>query len=117
MKRVCRIAALALLAAAATTYAATDWLTGSWQADVHGEAKTFSVILHFTYDGKKVGGTVEFPSHDVEFPIVSGTIHGNEVQFQGAGTWNGRLEGKDLKLTRLLDGGKKQEMVAHRTAQ
>jgi len=116
MQHVRRFIAIALLAAA-TAYGATDWLTGSWQADVHGEAKTFSLVLHFTYDGKKVGGSVEFPSHDTEFPITGGTVHGNEVQFEGAGKWHGRLEGKNLKLTRELDGGKKQEMVAHRTAQ
>ena len=116
MKRVLRFAAVAIFLAA-SAFAANNWLTGSWQADVHGEAKTFSLVLHFTYDGKKVGGTVEFPSHDTEFPITGGTVHGNEVQFEGAGTWHGKLEGKNLKLTRELDGGKKQEMVAHRTAQ
>lgn len=100
---------------AATLHAANDWLTGSWQAEMHGEAKTFSVIFHFTYDGKKVGGTVEVPAHDLEFPISSGRIHGNRVEFLAAGDWSGRLEGKELKLTRVLDGGKKQEMVAHRT--
>ncbi|HEX3109719.1 MAG TPA: hypothetical protein VHU41_11555, partial [Thermoanaerobaculia bacterium] len=91
--KLVRFAVLAVFVVA-TAYAANDWLTGSWQADVHGEAKTFSVVLHFTYDGKKVGGTVEFPSHDTEFPITSGTVHGNEVEFHGAGIWHGRLEGK-----------------------
>jgi hypothetical protein len=109
------IAAIAL--ATATLYATTDWLTGTWRAEVHGEAKTFSVVLHFTYDGKKIGGSFEIPSHDLEFPISRGTVNGNEVSFEAAGPWHGKLEGKELKLTRELDGGKKQQMVAHRTAQ
>ncbi|HEX3580258.1 MAG TPA: hypothetical protein VH087_00750 [Thermoanaerobaculia bacterium] len=108
---------LAIAFAAATLHAANDWLTGTWRTEVHGEAKTFAVVLHFTSDGKKVGGSVEIPSHDLEFPISKGTVNGNEVAFEAAGLWRGKLEGKELKLTRELDGGKKQQMVAHRSAE
>ena len=112
MKRI-----LPILAIAIAVTAGADWLSGTWQADVHGEAKTFPIVLHFTVDAKgSVGGTVEFPTHDTEFPITKGTVRGNEVSFEGAGGWTGKLEGRDLKLTRELDGGKKQVMVAHRTA-
>ena len=116
MRTILRISAFAILLTGAAL-AANDWLTGSWRADIHGEARTFSVVLHLTYDGKKVGGSVEFPSADREFPITGGTVHDNEVQFTGAGLWHGTLDGKDLKLTRELDGGKKQEIVARRTAE
>lgn len=116
MRHALRIVA-AIALATITLYAANDWLTGTWRTEVHGEAKTFSVVLHFTYDGKKIGGSVEIPSHDLEFPISKGTVNGNEVTFEAAGAWHGKLEGKELKLTRELDGGKKQQMVAHRTAQ
>ncbi|HEX7192277.1 MAG TPA: hypothetical protein VF381_11985 [Thermoanaerobaculia bacterium] len=112
MKRILPILAVTLILSAGA-----GWLTGTWQAEVHGEAKTFPIVLHFTVDPKgNIGGTVEFPTHDTEFPITQGTVHGNEISFLGAGSWSGKLEGSDLKLTRELDGGKKQVMVAHRAA-
>ena len=112
MKRILPILALAI-----AVTAGVDWLSGTWQAEVHGEAKTFPIVLHFTVDAKgNIRGTVEFPTHDSEFPITQGTVRGNEVSFEGAGAWSGKLEGRDLKLTRELDGGKKQVMVAHRAA-
>lgn len=116
MKHILGILAVAIVVTASTTSAANHWLTGSWQAEVHGEAKTFSIVLHFTFDGKTVGGSVEFPAQDSEFPITGGTVRGNELRFQGAGLWHGTLEGENLRLTRELDGGKKQQMIARRTA-
>lgn len=114
MKKILPILAFALAFALS---AGSDWLSGTWQTEIHGEAKTFPIVLHFTVDAKgNIHGTVEFPTHDTEFPITAGTVRGNEVSFLGAGDWTGKLEGSDLKLTRELDGGKKQVMVAHRAA-
>jgi len=107
---------LSILALALVVSAGGDWLTGNWQAEVHGEAKSFPIVFHFKVEANDIHGTIEFPSHDLEFPIEHGTVHGNEVSFQGAGLWHGALKGKSLELTRELDGGKKQVMVASRTA-
>jgi len=105
----------AILAFAVVATAGADWLTGTWKADIHGEAKTFPVVFHFKLEANDIHGSIEFPSHDLEFPITHGTVRGNEVSFVGAGLWHGTLKGKGLELTRELDGGKKQVMVATRT--
>lgn len=118
LKRVTTACSFVLVLAASLALRATlmsDQLSGHWEAAVTGESKTFSIEFDFKVTGNSLGGTVGFPSQDRQFPITEGKIDGNKVAFKGFGIWTGTLNGNELTLTRELDGGKKQHMVAHRT--
>jgi hypothetical protein len=90
-------------------------VAGRWTAQITGDSKVFTINFEFVVKGGVLSGTVEFPSQDKEYPIEKGTIKGNDIAFDGFGIWTGRLVGKELQLTRGLDYGKTQKMVAHRT--
>ena len=92
-------------------------LTGHWEAPVSGDGRTFTFLFDFATKGDVLTGTVGISSRDDIFPITDGKIKGNTISFKAFGIWTGELAGKDLKLTRGLDYGKKQTMVAHRTKQ
>jgi len=98
------------------TTAAPDF-TGHWEAPVTGDGRTFTFLFDFVTKGDALTGTVELSSQDRTFTITDGKIDGNKISFKGFGLWTGELVGKDLKLTRGLDYGKKQNMVARRTSQ
>lgn len=89
-------------------------VAGRWTAQITGDSKVFTVNFDFVVKGGVLSGTVEFPSQDKEYPIENGTIKGNDIAFTGFGAWTGTLVGRELRLTRGLDYGKKQKMVAHR---
>lgn len=91
-----------------------DHLQGRWVADMTGDGKAFSFIFNFKVSGEVLTGTIELSTRDDVFPIKDGKIKGNDVSFNGFGTWTGTLEGNELRLTRGLDYGKKQHMVARR---
>jgi hypothetical protein len=93
-----------------------DQLRGHWEAEVAGEGKKF--MIYFNLDAKRdtLTGTVELAGSDRQFEIQHGRVMGNNISFVAIGTWTGTLEGTELKLTRELDGGKKQHMIAHRSA-
>lgn len=91
-----------------------DKLAGHWEANMTGEAKVFTFIFEFKTNGDALTGTVEIAGQDRSFDIKDGKIKGNSVSFTGFGIWTGTLNGDELNLTRTLDGGKKQEMKAHR---
>jgi hypothetical protein len=92
-------------------------LTGHWEAPVAGDGRTFTFLFDLVAKGDVLTGTVELSTQDRTFPITDGKINGSKVSFRGFGDWSGELVGQDLKLTRGLDYGKKQHMVAHRTSQ
>jgi len=94
---------------------AAQQLQGRWVAEVKGDGRTFSFIFNFKTSGSTLTGTVELSTRDDEFPIKNGKIEGNNVSFMAFGDWTGTLEGNELKLTRGLDYGKKQQMIAHRS--
>jgi hypothetical protein len=91
-----------------------DKLAGHWEANMTGEAKVFIFVFEFKTNGDALTGTVEIAGQDRSFDIKDGKIKGNSVSFTGLGVWTGTLNGDELNLTRTLDGGKKQEMKAHR---
>ena len=91
-----------------------DKLAGHWEANMTGEAKVFTFIFEFKTNGDVLTGTVEIAGQDRSFDIKDGKIKGNSISFTGFGIWTGTLNGDELNLTRTLDGGKKQEMKAHR---
>jgi len=91
-----------------------DKLAGHWEANMTGEAKVFTFIFEFKTNGDALTGTVEIAGQDRSFDIKDGKIKGNSISFTGFGIWTGTLNGDELNLTRTLDGGKKQEMKAHR---
>ena len=93
-----------------------DQLRGHWEAELAGEGKRFWFYFDFQPKADAITGTVELAGQDRQFPIQNGKISGNHVSFQALGLWTGTLEGSELKLTRELDGGKKQHMIARRTA-
>ena len=93
---------------------AVDQLAGHWEAEMTGEGKSWVFLFDFKTSGNALTGTVGISTLDREYPISDGKISGNEVSFKGIGDWTGRLDGNELKLTRELDGGKKQQMKAYR---
>lgn len=95
--------------------APADQLTGHWTAEVAGEAKRFEMYFDFEVKGDVITGTVELAGRDDKFKITNGKLTGNNLSFISIGAFTGTLEGNDLKLTRELDGGKKQHMIAHKT--
>jgi hypothetical protein len=103
----------AFTASARGTAAATD-LTGHWEAPVMGDGLTFTFMFDFVAKGDTLTGTVELSTQDRTFPITDGKIDRNKVSFKGFGLWTGELVGNELRLTRGLDYGKTQEMVARR---
>ena len=111
MRTIAAVLSLLLLAAAAA-----DRFTGTWEADLTAESKTTTFVFHLKANGNAVTGSIEIPSADRVFPISKGTIAANAISFQAIGLWSGTLSGNELKLTRELDGGKKQHFAAHRTA-
>ena len=90
-------------------------ITGHWEADVAGDGKTFTFMFDFVAKAETFTGTVGLSNQDRTFPISDGKIKGNKVSFRGFGIWTGDIVGDELKLTRELDYGRKQNMVAHRT--
>ena len=108
--------ALVVLMTASAVFAspAADRFQGHWEADVTGDGKTFTFLFDFQTKGDVLTGTVELSSQDRSFEIKNGKITGDTISFLGFGIWTGKLEGGELKLTRELDYGKKQQMVAHR---
>jgi hypothetical protein len=94
---------------------ADSGVAGRWTAQLTGDSKIFTVNFEFIVKGGVLSGTVEFPSQDKEYPIEKGTIKGNDISFTGFGIWTGTLVGRELRLTRGLDYGKKQKMVALRS--
>ena len=92
-------------------------ITGHWEAPVSGDGRTFIFLFDLVAKGDALTGTVGISTRDDSFPITNGRIKGNTISFKAFGDWTGELDGKDLKLTRGLDYGKKQKMVAHRTKQ
>ena len=118
MKTAARIAtAFVLFACIRPLYCATpaEQLRGEWSAMFSGEAHTFEVIFNFEVKDDVITGTVQIGGRDDQFKITNGKLSGNNVSFIAIGAWSGTLEGNELKLTRELDGGKKQHMVAHKT--
>lgn len=93
-----------------------DRISGTWQADLESESKTATFVFDFKATGNALTGTVELVNQERSFPITNGTVAGNSVAFTSAGRWTGTLSGAELKLTRELDYGKKQQMTAHRIA-
>ncbi|HEY5062630.1 MAG TPA: hypothetical protein VII52_13910 [Gemmatimonadaceae bacterium] len=91
-------------------------ITGHWEAVVTGDGKTFSFLFNLVSKGESLTGTVELSTQDRTFPISDGKISDDKVSFKGFGNWTGQLVGQELRLTRGLDYGRTQEMVAHRTA-
>jgi hypothetical protein len=89
-------------------------ITGHWEATVTGDGKTFSFLFDLVSKGETLTGAVELSTQDRTFPITNGKITDDKVSFTGFGKWTGELVGQELKLTRGLDYGRKQEMVAHR---
>lgn len=89
-------------------------ITGHWEATVTGDGKTFSFLFDLVSKGESLTGTVELSTQDRAFPIANGKITDDKVSFTGFGKWTGQLVGQELRLTRGLDYGRKQEMVAHR---
>jgi hypothetical protein len=100
-------------AAAHATASAVD-LSGHWEADVTGDGRTFTFLFDFVTKGDTLTGTVGISSREDIFPITEGRIKGNTISFKAFGIWTGTLAGSDLKLTRGLDYGRKQQMTAHR---
>ncbi|HXH40676.1 MAG TPA: hypothetical protein VNN08_18735 [Thermoanaerobaculia bacterium] len=105
---------LLLIAFSVSAATVADRLSGSWEAEVTGDGKTFSFIFEFRARGNALSGTVELPSQDRSFDIRDGKINGYGISFEAFGIWTGTLEGDQLTLTRELDYGKKQHMKAHR---
>jgi hypothetical protein len=91
-----------------------DRFSGTWQSEISGESRTVPVLFEFKVSGSALTGTIELPSRDKSVPITEGKIQGNTITFKGWGTWTGTIGGDDLKLTRELDYGKKQQLTAHR---
>ena len=99
----------------ATGAAQAKTLAGHWEAAMSEEGRTFTFVFEFKPSGETLTGTVELTTQDRTFPITEGRIAGDRVSFKGFGLWTGTWRGEELALTRELDGGKKQRMVAHRT--
>jgi hypothetical protein len=89
-------------------------ITGHWEAPVTGDGKTFTFSFDFVAKGETLTGTLELSTQDRTFQITDGKIKGNKISFIGFGNWTGELVGKELRLTRGLDYGRKQDLVAHR---
>ncbi len=90
--------------------------TGLWEAVLTSEGRQFSFDFDLHARGDTLTGTVEGSFTDRVFPITHGRVRGNSIAFEAIGGWTGALAGRDLKLVRELDGGKKQNMIAHRKA-
>ena len=93
---------------------AADRLAGHWEADVKGDEQVFTFAFDFKTNGDVLTGTLGITSQARTFEIKQGKIKGNAISFVGFGIWTGTLNGEELSLTRELDGGKKQNMSAHR---
>ena len=91
-------------------------VAGHWEAQLKGETKVFIIDFHFIVTKDTLTGTVDAPWLDQSFPITDGHIEGADITFTAFGSWHGQLVGDELRLTRELDYGKKQQMVAHRKA-
>jgi hypothetical protein len=79
------------------------------------EGRTFTFVFEFKPAGDTFTGSVELASGDRTAAITNGKIVGDRVSFRGFGIWSGTLRGDELALTRELDGGKTQRMIAHPT--
>jgi hypothetical protein len=90
-------------------------LAGHWEAQITGDSKIFTIAFDFAVKGGGVTGTVTLLSNDLESKITNGSFDGTNVAFTALGKFSGKLVGKELHLTRELDYGKKQQLVARRT--
>ena len=86
---------------------------GHWEADLKGDGKVHTFVFEFTVHGDSLGGRLWIAQREGEVP-VSGTVKGDHIHFEQFGLWNGSIEKSELRLTRGLDGGKVQHLVAHR---
>lgn len=93
---------------------AVDRFAGHWEATMGEEGQMFTFAFDFKTNGDVLTGTVGITSQTRTFEIKQGKIKGNAISFVGFGIWTGTLNGEELSLTRELDGGKKQNMKAHR---
>lgn len=91
-------------------------LDGHWEAQITGDSKLFTIAFDFVVKRNVLTGMVTLLSNDREEKIRDGKFDGTNVAFTALGKFTGKLVGKELRLTRELDYGKKQELVAHRTA-
>ena len=89
-------------------------ITGHWEAPVTGDGKTFTFSFDFVVKGDVLTGTLELSNQDRTVAITQGKVDGNKISFKGLGSWTGELVGNTLRLTRELDYGKRQELVARR---
>ena len=90
-------------------------LAGHWEAQITGDSKIFTIAFDFAVKSGVVTGTVTLLSNDLEDKIRNGSFDGANIAFTALGKFTGKLVGKELHLTRELDYGKKQELVARRT--
>ena len=79
------------------------------------EGRTFTFAFTFKTSGSSLSGVVELLARERSFPITEGTIHGTSISFKAFGLWTGTIRDDGIALTRELDGGKKQRMLAHRS--
>ena len=115
-QKIALFVALLVAAAMPVLHAAptADRLAGHWEADVKGDEQVFTFAFDFKTNGDVLTGTLGITSQTRTFEIRQGKIKGNAISFVGFGIWTGTLNGEELSLTRELDGGKKQNMKAHR---
>jgi hypothetical protein len=86
---------------------------GHWEADLKGDGKIHTFVFDFNVRGDSLGGTLSLVGREGEYR-VAGTVKGNHIHFAQFGLWDGAIEKSELRLTRGLDGGKVQHLVAHR---
>ncbi len=93
--------------------AAASPFAGHWEADLRGDGRLFTFVFDFTVRGDSLGGTLAIAQREGDVR-VAGTVKGNHVHFEQFGLWDGAIDGAQLRLSRGLDGGKVQHLVAHR---
>lgn len=101
--------------AAPASRSAVSLFAGHWEADVKGDGRMFTFVFDFSVRGDSLGGKLSIAQREGEVP-VTGTVKGNHLHFEQFGRWDGTIENGVLRMTRGLDGGKVQHMVAHRVA-
>jgi len=94
--------------------AAPSPFAGHWEAELEGDGKLWTFLFDFTVKGDSLGGTFGIAQRDGE-AAIQGRAQGNHIHFETFGLWDGRIENGALQLTRGMDGGKVQHLVAHRT--
>lgn len=87
---------------------------GRWEADLKGDGRIHTFVFDFSVRGDSLGGTLSMVGREDEFR-VAGRVKGNHIHFEQFGLWDGTIEKSELRLSRGMDGGKVQHLVAHRT--